>query len=657
VRFAPAAGLAETREWLEADGLGGFAMGTAIGVRTRRYHAVLLAAATPPTGRMALVQGVEAWVTAPSVRFSLTSHRYGPGVVHPDGARRIESFESEPWPTWTYRLENGTRIRHELFVVHDLPLTVLTWRVLSGAGEMGLSVRPLLSGRDLHALHHENEVFRFPGARSGEQVRWQPYDGVPVIVCASNGRWTESPDWYRNFLYTEERDRGLDCVEDLASPGLLEWDLGHEDAVCVFAQDTPDVRAALAGAHVADAVTALRTFERRRRATFAPLERAAADYVVRRGSGRTIIAGYPWFTDWGRDTFIALRGLCLATGRLDDARDILLEWSGAVSRGMLPNLFVDGDAPPEYNSVDASLWYIVAVHDYLRECERAGRPLEGQDRLRLCRAVRDILEGYAAGTRYGIRMDDDGLLAAGEPGLQLTWMDAKVGDWVVTPRMGKPVEVQALWLNALAVGCEISPRWSGVLGRARVTFEERFWNEPGGYLYDVVDVDHVRGTVDPSFRPNQLFAIGGLPFQILRGERARRVVDAVEARLWTPFGPRSLAPGSPAYTGRYFGGVRERDGAYHQGTVWPWLAGALIEAWVRVRGATSPVRAEARERFLVPLLEHRGQAGLGHLPEIADGDAPHAARGCPFQAWSIGEALRLEKLLVAAEPETVHMAR
>jgi len=346
VRFTPEDGLADTREWLEADGLGGFAMGTATGVRTRRYHAVLLAAATPPTGRMALVQGVEAWLRAPSGHWPLTSHRYAPDVVYPDGARRIESLESEPWPTWTYRLENGTRIRHELFVVRDLPLTVLTWRVLSGAGEMRLSVRPLLSGRDLHALHHENGVFRFPGVQSGEQVRWQPYDGVPAIVCASNGSWTESPDWFRNFLYTEERDRGLDCVEDLASPGLFEWDLGREDAVCVFAQDTPDVRAALAGAPAAETVTVLRSLERQRRATFTPLERTAADYVVRRGSGRTIVAGYPWFTDWGRDTFIALRGLCVATARLDAARDILLEWSGAVSRGMLPNRFVDRDEPP-----------------------------------------------------------------------------------------------------------------------------------------------------------------------------------------------------------------------------------------------------------------------------------------------------------------------
>jgi predicted glycogen debranching enzyme len=656
VRFTSANGLAETREWLEADGLGGFAMGTATGLRTRRYHAVLLAATTPPTGRMALVQGVEAWVTTPSGRFALTSHRYAPDVVHPDGARRIESFESEPWPTWTYRLENGTRISHELFMARDLPLTVLTWRVLSGADEVHLSLRPLLSGRDSHALHHQNGAFRFAGSRSGDHVRWQPYDGVPAVVAASNGCWTEAPDWYRNFLYAEERDRGLDCIEDLASPGLFEWTLGHEDAVCVFAQDTPDVRAVLARG-IAAAAAELRSAERRRRTMVARLERAAADYVVRRGDGRTVVAGYPWFTDWGRDTFIAMRGLCLATGHLDDARDILLEWSGAVSRGMLPNRFVDGDEPPEYNSVDASLWYIVAVHDYLRECERTGRPLEVQDRGRLCRAVRDILEGYAAGTRYGIRMDDDGLLAAGEPGLQLTWMDAKVGDWVVTPRMGKPVDVQALWLNALTVGCEISTAWSDVLHRARVAFENRFWNESGGYLYDVVDVDHVPGTADPAFRPNQLFAIGGLPFQLLHGERARRVVDAVEAQLWTPLGPRSLAPGSPAYKGRYLGGVRDRDGAYHQGTVWPWLAGAFIEAWVRVRGATALACAEARERFLGPLLAHRGESGLGHLPEIADGDAPHAARGCPFQAWSAGEALRLEKLLLAVEHDAVRTAR
>ena len=362
------------------------------------------------------------------------------------------------------------------------------------------------------------------------------------------------------------------------------------------------------------------------------------------------MAGYPWFTDWGRDTFIALRGLCLATGRLDDAREILLEWAGAVSEGMLPNRFPDRGEEPEYNSVDASLWYVVAVHDYLAAAS-GRRRVSGADRTALTRAVEAILEGYSRGTRYGIRADTDGLLAAGVPGVQLTWMDAKVGDRVVTPRIGKPVEVQALWINALKIGARLSPRPGGMAEKAAASFAARFWNAKGGSLYDVVDCDHVPGTADPRFRPNQIFAVGGLPFALLEGERARRVVDAVEARLWTPLGLRSLAPDDPAYAGRYVGGVAERDGAYHQGTVWPWLVGPFVEAWVRVRGGTAAAKQEARERFLDPLLARMDAAGLGHISEIADGDPPHTPRGCPFQAWSVGEALRLDRVVPVLEGE------
>ena len=377
------------------------------------------------------------------------------------------------------------------------------------------------------------------------------------------------------------------------------------------------------------------------------LDRAADAYLVRRGSGRTIVAGYPWFTDWGRDTFIALRGLCLATGRLADAEGILLEWSGAVSQGMLPNFFPDAASEPEFNSVDASLWYVIAVYDYFEAMAAAGHVASRPTVQRLQDAIEAILAGYAAGTRFGIRSDADGLLAAGQAAVQLTWMDAKVGDWVVTPRIGKPVEVQALWLNALWIAGAFSDKWRELHDRGLASFRERFWNEAAGCLYDVVDPDHEASTADATFRPNQIFAVGGLPFPLLEGERARRVVDAVEARLATPVGLRSLAPGDPAYKGRYEGGPLPRDGAYHQGTVWPFLAGAFVEAWVRVRGGSAHVKAEARVRFLAPLMAQLDEAGLGHVSEIADGDAPHTPRGCPFQAWSVGELLRIDRVILA----------
>jgi predicted glycogen debranching enzyme len=395
-------------------------------------------------------------------------------------------------------------------------------------------------------------------------------------------------------------------------------------------------------------VVKLRRTETRRREAFGGrLERAADAYIARRGQGRTILAGYPWFTDWGRDTFIALRGLCLATGRLDEAGAILLEWAGAVSKGMLPNRFPDRGEQAEYNSVDASLWYVIAVHECLEASKSAGRPFAAANLKALGAAVDAILTGYAAGTRYGIRLDADGLLAAGEPGVQLTWMDAKVGDWVVTPRIGKPVEVQALWLNALKIGGRRLERWNALFDRGLASFRQRFWNEESGHLADVVDADHAPGTADLTLRPNQIFAVGGLPLPLLEGDKARRVVDVVEQQLWTPLGLRTLGPGNPDYHPRYQGGVVERDGAYHQGTAWPWLLGPFVEAWVRVRGSSVGARREARRRFLEPLLSHLGDAGLGHLPEVADGDSPHRPGGCPFQAWSVGEALRLDRAVLA----------
>jgi predicted glycogen debranching enzyme len=636
-------------EWLEADGLGGFASGTVSGVRTRRYHALLLAATTPPTGRCVLINGFDAWLETDGGSFPLSSQLYGPDVVHPDGARRLASFELTPWPKWTYTCEDGSIVEQELFVPKGSAAACLSWRLAKpGPGRAVLNVRPFMSGRDYHSLHHRNADFRFEPLREGRALVFRPYAGLPGVRVLTSGAYEHKPEWYGNFLYDEERARGLECGEDLASPGVFTFDLTDGEAVWIVAAE--GLGDELPDAAPVNCLPRLRSSERRRRAALPTrLDRAADDYIVKRDAGKTIVAGYPWFTDWGRDTFISMRGLCLATGRLDVARDILVGWADAVSEGMLPNLFPDGKAAPEYNAVDASLWYVIAVHDYFEAIAAAGKKVAALDRKALEQAVAAILDGYASGTRFGIHADADGLLAAGVPGAQLTWMDAKIGDWVVTPRIGKPVEVQALWLNALRIGGRFSPRWSELHDKGVAAFRSRFWNESGGYLYDVVDVEHATGATDGTFRPNQIFAVGGLPFPVLEGERARRVVDEVERRLLTPLGPRSLAPDEHDYTSRYEGGPRERDGSYHQGTVWPWLMGGFVEAWVRVRGGGVEARREARARFLDPLLDHLDAAGLGHLPEIADAEAPHTPRGCPFQAWSIGEALRLDRI-VLAEP-------
>jgi predicted glycogen debranching enzyme len=319
---------------------------------------------------------------------------------------------------------------------------------------------------------------------------------------------------------------------------------------------------------------------------------------------------------------------------------------------MLPNRFVDQGDAPEYNSVDASLWYIVAVHDYLRAMESSGGPISAADREALAEAVLKIVAGYRQGTRYSIRADDDGLLAAGEPGVQLTWMDAKVGDWVVTPRTGKPVEIQALWLNALKIAGEFTADHEPILERGLRAFKARFWSDALGYLADVVDVDHRAGSTDFTLRPNQILAVGGLPHSVLDQESSRAVVEMIESRLWTPLGLRTLPPEDGRYVSQYQGGVVSRDGSYHQGTVWPWLLGPFVEAWVRVRGDTATARKQARSRFFEPLLAHLCQAGVGHISEIADAGQPHTPRGCPFQAWSVGEALRIDLKVLASVTRT-----
>jgi predicted glycogen debranching enzyme len=623
-----------TNEWLETDGLGGFASGSSDTLRTRRYHAILLTATTPPTGRCVLVNGFDAWIQTPTGNFAISSQHYLPDVIHPDGFRRIESFRNDPWPTWIFRLEDGTRIQQEIIVKKGSPLTLIAFKLLENTASAILSMRPFLSGRDYHSMHHENASFRFEPEIHNEHIQWHPYDGLPVIHAYSNGSYHHEPAWYRNFLYSQEQERGLDATEDLATPGVISWDLTKGEAFCIFSTETISDSVEIAAQNI-------RSGELKRRLRFdGRLESAADAYIVQRKKGKTIVAGYPWFTDWGRDTFIALRGLCFATGDFDTARDILLGWAGTVSEGMLPNRFPDQGGEPEYNSVDASLWYAIAVY----ECLQMKKKIPATERQTLLNAVDAILTGYEKGTRFGIRMDKDGLIAAGQKGYQLTWMDAKIGDWVVTPRIGKPIEIQALWLNALRFAGTTSAHRQELYELGIDSFSKKFWNANDGFLYDVIDDDHEAGKNDLRFRPNQIFAVGGLPFAILTGEKARLVVDAVENRLLTPLGLRSLAPGSPDYAPHYEGGPRERDGVYHQGTVWPWLMGAFVEAWLRVRRETENAKNEARVKFLEPLLRHLNESGLGHVSEIGDAESPFTPRGCPFQAWSVGEVIRIARM-------------
>jgi len=625
----------DLREWLETDGLGGFASGALSLVRTRRCHALLAVAGAESRGRFVLVNGCEAFVTTPAGRFALSSHRYAPGITHPDGASRLISFTSEPWPRWVFECADGTRIANELFARQGLPLVALSWKRL-GEGPARLELRPLLSGRDARALHRENDAFEFAADERGEgQTAWRPYAGMPEVLSLSSGRYEHAPLWYRQFAYEADRTGGRAALEDLASPAILAFDLAEGEAAWILAEATDETRELLSGEGAGALLARLRGLEKRRRRFADRLERAGDAYIVRRGRNRSILAGYPWHGEYGRDAFIALRGLCLATGRTEDARRVLIHWCGALKEGLLPERLDENGGAVGHGPADAPLWFVVAVHDFLEAAATAGRRVSAPDRLKLRGAVAGILEAYLRGTRSGIRADRDGLLIAGEPGAAPTWMNARGAHGPHTPRDGKAVELQALWINALLIGASISARWSEPARRARDAFERRFWNAERGCLNDVVDAGGVPGRVDDALRPNQLFAIGGLPFESLKGDRARSVVDVCEEALWTPLGCRTLAPGETGYVAG--------DGAHHQGAVWPWLAGAFIEAWVRVRGSTPAARREARERFFTPLIERIDLPGFGHLPERAGSEAPHAPEGAPFQAWSVGEALRLDR--------------
>ena len=640
------------REWLEADGLGGFASHTNAFTRTRRYHALLLVSRTPPVDRRVLVNGVDIAVEIDGERVALTSQTYAPPegqdpVVRFEGRAAAADFTPFPFPAWTHDLGSGRRVAWSVFRPRGSRFVALQF-AFTGKGEARLVVRPLLSGRDYHGLHHENPDFDFTARADGPgRLIFEPYPSEPAVIAVSNGDFHPDGYWYRDFLFTADRARGLDCTEDLGSPGVFTFALGKGEARLVFG--TSQAVHGLTAETLDERLAAVRAAEEaRRREDATPLLRGSRAFLADRGDGRTILAGYPWFTDWGRDTFIAVRGLCIAAGRLGEARRVLVQWARSVSAGMLPNRFTDSGETPEYNSVDASLWFVVAVHD-LRVAEKHARVIPSTiEEWQLNAAILAILQGYAEGTRHGIRMDEDHLLAAGEPGSQVTWMDAKVGDLVVTPRIGKPVEIQALWINALRTGAALDERFGRWARAAEASLNARFWNEETGYLYDVIDVDHVPGRLDGRIRPNALFTIGGLPHATLHGERARSVVDTAERLLLTVAGPRSLSPDEPQYRGVYEGGVLERDTAYHQGTVWPWLMGAFVEAWVRVRGDSSAARIEARRVFLEPFLETLDPDGSGLLPEIADGAPPHRPKGCPFQAWSVAEALRLDRVVLKA---------
>lgn len=641
---------AREKEWLETNGIGGFAMSTIVGLNTRRYHGLLVAATKPPTERLMLLNKLDETLV---VRLPDGSERRIDLAVNEfsdDRPARLSGhqigFRLDPFPIFTFAVD-GWVIEKAIWLAHGQNTVCVQYAVTrdpqaAPGAKAELRIRPLISCRDFHTLAHENPGLNVVAEVALQQVTVRPYADAPALRISHNADSVDpTPYWYRHFHLQVEQDRGYDHIEDLHGPVELRFQIGDApDQLCLIASTSP---IGIAG------IDELRRAEVARRAALveaAPyddamvcaLTAAADQFIVTRGDRKSIIAGYPWFSDWGRDTMIALPGLTLATGRFDVARDILVEYARHMDQGMIPNRFPDKGDTPEYNTVDATLWMFEATRALSQYSQD-----EAFVREHLYEPLADAIAWHERGTRYNIRMDTDGLLHAGAPGMQLTWMDAKYRDWVVTPRMGKPVEIQALWFNALQIMRSFAARfgdtaralrYGDLAGQAELAFNAQFWNEEAGCLYDVVD-----GTErDASIRPNQIFA-ASLTHTMLNQERMQRVVDVVARDLLTPYGLRSLSPADSRYRGRYAGDLETRDGAYHQGTIWAWLMGPFITAHVRAHERSAAARQQAR-RWLNGMLPHLNQAGLGQISEVFDGYAPHLPGGCVAQAWSVAEFLR-----------------
>jgi predicted glycogen debranching enzyme len=604
------------REWLLTNGRGGYAMGTASGINTRRYHGHLVAAVRPPTTRMVLLSAIDAFVQGDGSPLGLSSNQY-PGAIFPEGHQHLRGFSVDRYARWSYAAA-GMKME-KLLALHEGEDAATLAYVNSGEAPVQLTLRPLVC----HKFYHGNflEDPRYPQELSFPRNRTViSHQTARLILVHTGAQRMPVQGWYYRFEHSREVDRGLDPRDDLFCPCELRYELlPGESAVIV------------ASTEGIEEPFDFGTVEDEQGQTLEHALRDAARHFLVQGSGRTtIIAGYPWFTDWGRDTMISLPGLCLHTGRIGDARQILLDYASQVRQGLIPNRFVEQGETPDYNTVDATLWFANAIYLTLEA--------EWDDAFasRCMDVLAEIFRWHMGGTMYGIQVDPrDGLLTQGEPGVQLTWMDAKVGEWVVTPRHGKPVEINGLWINALRVMEWLASRlgipaleYRSAAERAEASFDDKFWHPVRGHYLDTVD------PTDASLRPNQVIAMA-LPFGPATGEHAERALDAVTRKLLTSRGLRTLAPDEPMYHGRFKGNLPELDAAYHQGTVWPWLLGPYASALLKINGDR-----EGARQALASAEAMLQECGLGGIAEVYDGDEPQESGGCPWQAWSVAEILR-----------------
>jgi predicted glycogen debranching enzyme len=609
--------LATGREWILTNGLGGYAMGTLSGVATRRYHGHLIAAVNPPTDRVLLLAAVECELKVGQQSVGLSTNLY-PGTVHPHGYLKVTEVGVGPSVCWSYSAL-GTDLVKELVLVPDENTVGVRYTNL-GPLAAELTLRPLVADRDHHGEFSARSDW--PDALEFSDGRARIDGATSLYLTFTGAIATPVQGWYYRFEHPREGERGLASRDDLYCPVELRVRLAAGESFVLTASTREEA---------SEPIWPTREDAESVRGPRAQLEAATDRLIVRSGNRRTILAGYPWFTDWGRDTMISLPGICLVTGRIEMARGILRDYARLLSNGLIPNRVVSEGQTPDYNAVDATLWYVVAIY----------RTLMAEWDEAFAREMMPILHQiyfhHVKGTAFGIQVDSrDGLLTQGEPGVQLTWMDAKVGDWVVTPRYGKPVEIAALWISALrcmqwialALGEDSAKLYTEAAIRAEGSFERTFWHAGRGHYLDTAD------PADASLRPNQVLAMA-VPFSPCAAEHGRRALEVVRDQLWTPMGLRTLGPEEPGFQPRFEGPMAQRDAAYHRGTAWPWLLGPFATAWVRFTGD-----ADAARGFLLPAIESLDTYGIGGIAEVADATEPQRPGGCPWQAWSVAEILR-----------------
>lgn len=628
---------ASNLEWLETNGLGGYSSASVAGSNTRRYHGLLVAATQPPVGRMVVLSKLEETIVVKEDRFELSSNQY-PGTVYPKGFQYLETFSRDLFPEFTYEA-GGVQLKKTIAAIHGENTVVIIYEVLQAKTKFKLELMPLASCKDYHSQAKANDSIYKNYLFDDGVFQTLNYEACPeIFVSVPGSSFVEAKGWYYNYEHAVEQERGLEYKEDLYTHGHFEVTLKQGDKLGVIVSvEDPRGRNAV---HLLETETARREALSKPFAWHEGLRRlslAADQFIVKRGDLNTIIAGYHWFADWGRDTMISLPGLCLATGRYSDLKNILQAFADNVSEGMLPNRFPDRGEKPEYNTIDATLWFFVAIYKYY---------LASKDKsfvTSILPTLTDIVEWHYRGTRYNIRVDpSDELLAGGQDGVQLTWMDAKVDGWVVTPRRGKPVEINALWYNALCIlsyfneecgNTEVAKECRSKADKVYKSFNEVFWNDMRNCLYDYVDGHENNGDL----RPNQLYSVS-LPFPLLTKQRATKMLRVVTDQLLTPRGLRSLERPHPDYKYFYGGNLFSRDGAYHQGTVWSFLIGPYIDAVLFVKGDKGKKEAA---RIVEEFLKHLDERCVGSISEIFDAEEPHTPRGCAAQAWGVAEALRV----------------